>query len=494
MLFNSIDFLIFFPLVVGFLFVLPFRHRTVFLLLASYLFYGLANGWFLLLILLSTLIDYLVALKMATITDKKNRKPYLYLSLISNLGMLVIFKYFNFFNESFADLFKLMNLNYAVPALQVLLPVGISFYTFQTLAYSIDVYKGKVKAEQSFTLFALYVTYFPQLVAGPIERSQSLIPQLKKPTHLSYENATNGLKLIAWGFFKKLVIADQIAPMIKYVTDSPEEFYALSVFLCAVLFAYQVYCDFSGYSDIAIGAAQIMGVKLMVNFKQPFSAKRLSEFWARWHISLTSWFKDYVYKDLNGTGKSLSKSYRSLWIVFVLSGLWHGASYNFLMWGSLNGLIIIIFSKYKGQIGRAYKFVGLGKKSNLKGAVQVISTVSLFSIFGIFFFTNDINQAITLYKNLCLQWGGTISNVFLNQQDARAHDLYLGYDLFRFCFVMLSIVFLEYVQYIQKREKSFRQYWDKKPLFTRWIGYLGILMAVVSFAYDREVAFVYFQF
>ncbi len=494
MLFNSIDFLLFFPAVVGIYFLFPFKYRWLFLLAASYLFYGVANGWFLLIIILSTLIDYLVGLKMSQFAEKERRKPFLYISLVSNLGTLIIFKYFNFFNDSFRDLFYLLNLDYAISSLNVILPVGISFYTFQTLAYSIDIYNGRGEAEKHFGFFALYVTYFPQLVAGPIERSWSLIPQLKSKTTLTYDNTTNGLKLMVWGFFKKVVIADQIAPMIRFVTDSPEDFYGISVLLCAVLFSYQVYCDFSGYSDIAIGAAQILGVKLMVNFKQPFSAKRLSEFWVRWHISLTTWFKDYVYKEWGGGGKNLIKSYQGLFLVFFLSGLWHGANYTFLLWGTLNGLLIIVYAKFRSQIFRLYKFFGLGKKTSLKGAVQVFFTVTVFSSFGILFFSNNLSQAATLYFNLSQKWPSTLSNIAFNENGSRLHDLYLGYNMFQFLGVILSLIFMEYIQSIQKQTGSFRQFWDTKGPILRWFGYVSVVMLVILYSFDRETPFVYFQF
>jgi D-alanyl-lipoteichoic acid acyltransferase DltB (MBOAT superfamily) len=494
MLFNSIDFLIFFPLVVIIYFSINHKWRWLFILAASYLFYGLANGKFLFLIILSTLIDYWVGIKMGELDDKSRRKPYLYISLFSNLGLLVLFKYFNFFNDSFADLFRLLNLDYAIPALKVILPVGISFYTFQTIGYSIDVFKGKIKPEKHLGYFALYVTYFPQLVAGPIERSSNLIPQLKQKTSLTYENASNGLKLMAWGFFKKVVIADQIAPMIKYVTDSPDDFYSVSVLLVSILFAYQIYCDFSGYSDIAIGAAQIFGIKLMLNFRRPFSAKRLSEFWARWHISLTGWFKDYVYMALGGSSKNLIKTYRSLFLVFFLSGLWHGANYNFIIWGALNGFLIIFYSKYRSNIAKCYKFFGLGKRPKLKGRIQILLTSFSFCFLGIFFFTKDIGQATTLYENFFFNWIHDIGQIITNENDSRSHILYLGYGIIKFSFIIGVIVFLEFIQSIQEREGSFRKYWGEKKTMLKWSGYLGLTLIIILFSYDMEAPFIYFQF
>lgn len=489
MLFNSIEFLLFFPFVVGMLFLLPFKFRWAFLLLASYFFYGLANGWFLLLIVLSTLIDYLVALKMSKFDEKKDRKPYLYVSLFSNLGLLVLFKYFNFFISSFTHLFELLHLEYAIPALEIILPVGISFYTFQTLAYSIDVYRGNTKAESHFGVFALYVTYFPQLVAGPIERSQSLIPQLKKKTNLSYENVTGGLKLMAWGFFKKVVIADQIAPLIQNVTNSPNEFYALSVLLCSVLFSYQIYCDFSGYSDIAIGAAQIMGVKLMVNFRRPFASKSLGELWGRWHISLNNWFKDYLYVPLGGNRHGKFKLYRNVFIVFLISGLWHGASYNFIIWGMLHGIFVLILSK--SGISNLFHLQGF---SLLKTTAQKVFTFLLFSVLFIFFYPKNIQQSIQLMSNLFSDWLPWFEAVRMNEENMRSTLLYLGTDIFKPLIIVFFIVILEVVQYYQGKYGSFREYWSRKPLVIRWFGYVQLVIIIVLFSFDNAVPFYYFKF
>ena len=489
MLFNSIEFLLFFPFVVGMLFLLPFKYRWAFLLLASYFFYGLANGWFLLLIVLSTLIDYLVALKMSKFEEKKDRKPYLYVSLFSNLGLLILFKYFNFFISSFTDLFEVLHLEYAIPTLEIILPVGISFYTFQTLAYSIDVYRGNTKAESHFGVFALYVTYFPQLVAGPIERSQSLIPQLKKKTNLSYENVTGGLKLMAWGFFKKVVIADQIAPLIQNVTNSPDEFYALSVLLCSVLFSYQIYCDFSGYSDIAIGAAQIMGVKLMVNFRRPFASKSLGELWGRWHISLNNWFRDYLYVPLGGNRHGKFKLYRNVFIVFLISGLWHGASYNFIIWGMFHGIFVLIFSK--SGISNLFHLKGF---SLLKTTAQKVFTFLLFSVLFIFFYPKNIQQSILLMSNLFSDWLPWFEAVRMNEENMRSTLLYLGTDIFKPLIIVFFIVILEVVQYYQGKHGSFREYWSRKPLFIRWFGYVQLVIIIVLFSFDNAVPFYYFKF
>lgn len=494
MLFNSIEFLYFFPLVVGVYFILPFRFRWIFILFASYFFYGLANGKFLFLILVSTLIDYLAGLKMDGLLTKKERKPYLILSLVSNLGILCLFKYYNFFNDSFASLFELLNIPYLIPSLSIILPVGISFYTFQTMGYSIDIYKGKIKAERHLGYFALYVTYFPQLVAGPIEKASNLLPQFKIKQTLDYKRVTDGLKLMTWGFFKKVVIADQISPMIKYVTDSPEQFNGFSILLCSCLFAYQIYCDFSAYSDIAIGGAQVMGVKLMENFRRPFFAKSLSELWGRWHISLINWFQEYIFYPLGGSKQGRQKTYRNVMIIFFVSGLWHGASYNFLIWGVLNGLVIVLtlrLTKVKSEVN---KMLGSFGKSVWYRRFLRIKTYLIFASLGILFYTSDLHAAQVLGNALFNGWSDDILGIITNVGNSRAHILYLGHDSLQFISLLISILILEYTHYIQEYRGSIRKILADQPAFLRWSLYVGITLIIMAYSFDQEIPFIYFQF
>ena len=301
MLFNSTQFIIFFPIVVSIYFLLPHRMRWFMLLTASYYFYMCWKAEYLLLILISTFIDYFAAIQMSKQSVQSKRKIYLILSLVVNLGLLFGFKYFNFFNDSLRTIFNQFNIFYDVPAFKVLLPVGISFYTFQTLSYTIDVYRGKRDPEKHLGIFALYVAFFPQLVAGPIERSTRLIPQLRKKYNFDYDRVTDGLKLMLWGFFKKVVIADRIAVIVNQVYNNPHDAAGFPFLIGTYLFAFQIYCDFSGYSDIAIGAAKIFGINLMENFRRPYFAKSIREFWQRWHISLSTWFRDYLYLSLGGS-------------------------------------------------------------------------------------------------------------------------------------------------------------------------------------------------
>lgn len=494
MLFNSIEFLFFFPLVVGFYFILPFRFRWLFLLLVSYFFYGLSNGKFLLLILLSTLVDYFAGLKMAKQPDKRKRKPYLILSLVSNLGLLCFFKYYNFFNDSFAAVFELLHLSYLIPSLSIILPVGISFYTFQTIGYSVDVYKGKITAERHLGYFALYVTYFPQLVAGPIEKSSNLIPQFKKEYSIDYRRITDGLKLMTWGFFKKVVIADQIAPMIKYVTDSPEQFNGFSVLLCSCLFVYQIYCDFSAYSDIAIGGAQVMGIKLMENFRRPFFAKSLSELWNRWHISLINWFQEYIFFPLGGSKAGRNKAYRNVLIVFLVSGLWHGASYNFLIWGALNGLVVVLTLKLTKVKSTLNGWLGSFRKSVWYRRFLRLKTYLIFGILGILFYTQDLYTAKTLGSNLFYGWGIDLLSIIENSSYGRGHVLYLGQTSVQFVALLISICIVEYVHYIQEYKGRMRDIVANQPVIARWSLYIGITLCIMAFSFDQDIPFIYFQF
>lgn len=492
MLFNSIDFLIFFPLVVTFYFIIPYKFRWLFLLAASYYFYASANGKLILLIILSTIIDYLIGLKMSGLESKKERKPYLILSLVTNLLILGIFKYYDFFADSFSELLHSINVDYSLPIMSLILPIGISFYTLQTLSYSIDIYKGRLKAEKNLGKFALFVCFFPQLVAGPIERARNLLPQLYKKVDPNPKEISNGLKLMGLGFFKKVVVADQIAPMIKFVNESPNDFGGLSILICALLFFYQVYCDFSGYSDIAIGAAQTMGIKLMLNFRRPFVATSLSEMWSRWHISLIQWFRDYIFIPIT-KGSSMRKVYIGTMIVFFVSGLWHGASYNFIIWGFLNGLVIVL-NRIVGVKKYSIKYLKRYRQKKWYVFLLRWKTYSIASIIGIFFFTSDFITAKTLISNLNSNWLSDIIDIINNNNDKRVNALYLGYNFWQFIFLLASIVTLEIIHFIQERYGSARQFLDQKPTLIKWSLYSCLVLSVVLLSFDREVPFIYFQF
>ena len=346
MLFNSLHFIFFFPTAVAIYLATPRDRRWLWLLISSYYFYMCWNPRYVLLILCSTLVDYVAALQMARYGSKRARRALLGVSLGVNLGLLGVFKYFNFMAESLERAFHAFNLFADLPSFDALLPVGISFYTFQTLSYTLDVYKGRIEPERHLGYFAVFVAFWPQLVAGPIERSSRLLPQLHAPSPLDAARLGSGLSIMLWGFFQKLVIADRLAPYVAGVYDLPAgEVAGISggtVWLATYAFAIQIYCDFSGYSLIAIGAARILGIDLMINFRRPYMARSVAEFWNRWHISLSTWFRDYVYIPLGGNRGGRARHFRNLLLTFAVSGLWHGAGWTFVIWGMLHGVYLVV--------------------------------------------------------------------------------------------------------------------------------------------------------
>jgi len=340
MLFNSLEFLLFLPIVfVLYWFVFKKLHfQNILILVASYVFYGWWDWRFLSLILLSTIIDYTLGLQIKRTTQIKKRKLLLGVSLFFNLGMLGFFKYYNFFIDSWIEAWAGFGVTMHASSLNIVLPVGISFYTFQTLSYTIDVYRGKLEPTKDFISFASFVSFFPQLVAGPIERATNLLPQFYKKRSFSYDNAVSGMKLILWGLVKKVVIADSCAILVNKIFENYHTESGLALCMGAVYFAFQIYCDFSGYSDIAIGTSRLFGFKLMRNFNYPYFSRDIAEFWRRWHISLSTWFRDYLYIPLGGSRGSKMFQLRNVFIIFLVSGFWHGANWTFIAWGGLNAL------------------------------------------------------------------------------------------------------------------------------------------------------------
>lgn len=385
MLFNSIDFMIFMPIVFMLYWAIPHKFRWIVLLISSYWFYMSWNPKYIVLIVGTTFISYISAIIIEKNKDNKKKKVTLITSITVLFLVLFFFKYFNFISESAASLLSMFTLKVNPITIKLLLPVGISFYTFQTVSYIIDVYKGKVEAEYHFGKFATFISFFPQLVAGPIERTNNLLPQIKKEHKFNYEQATYGMKLMAWGFFKKIVIADNIAVYTGRVFESINEYYGFSLIMAIFLFAFEIYCDFSGYSDIAIGSAKLMGINLMKNFESPFFSQSIKEFWNRWHMSLSLWFRDYVYIPLGGNRKGKIRNDINLIVTFLLSGLWHGANWTYVIWGGMNGFAQTIENKIEF----------FNKKS--KGIIAAIKIIFVFLFFNftlIFFASKNISDAI----------------------------------------------------------------------------------------------------
>ena len=343
MLFNSLDFGIFLPLVFIFYWILnrQLKFQNLFLLIASYIFYGWWDWRFLLLIIFSTIIDYTIGLLLEKERKIIRKKTLLWTSIFVNLGFLGFFKYYNFFLDNFISAFSFFGSEINTNSLDIILPVGISFYTFQTLSYTIDIYKGKFKPVNNIIAFSAFVSFFPQLVAGPIERASNLLPQFKLKRKFNHSNAVNGMRQILWGFFKKIVVADTCALYANLIFNDYTNFSGIALFFGAVLFAFQIYGDFSGYSDIAIGTSRLFGFNLMQNFNFPYFSRDIAEFWRRWHISLSTWFRDYLYIPLGGSKGSISKKIRNVFIIFIVSGFWHGANWTFITWGAVNALYFI---------------------------------------------------------------------------------------------------------------------------------------------------------
>lgn len=399
MTFNSIEFLIFYPTVLLLYFILPRAMRWPLLLVSSYFFYAYYSPSLALLIFATTLVSWASATFIERSERKSVKRAFLVLTLTVCLGVLFFYKYFDFISLSIASLFNRDGF-----LLNLLLPVGISFYTFQTLSYVIDVYRGEVKTEKNFFLYALFVSFFPQLVAGPIERPSNLIPQLKEEHKLTSENFSMGSKLMLLGFFKKICVADLVAPIVNAVYNDVGSSTSLSIVIATLLFAVQIYCDFSGYTDIAIGCARIMGIRLMKNFSHPYRAETVREFWSRWHISLSTWFRDYLYIPLGGNRRGRFRHLLNIFIVFLVSGLWHGAAWTFVIWGALHGVYQIVGILTYKRRNRLLLKIGLSEKSIPVRGVRIFVTFILVTFAWIFFRANSLSDVGVLFRNLFTEY------------------------------------------------------------------------------------------
>ena len=400
MLFNSIEFLIFFPVVTTLFFLLPHRFRWSLLLTASCFFYMFFKPEYILILAFTIVIDYFAGILLENEQDKKRKKLYLIASLVANIGVLAIFKYYNFINDNITGIAGAMGYSNPIPYLEILLPIGLSFHTFQAMSYTIEVYRGHQKAERHFGIYSLYVMFYPQLVAGPIERPQNILHQFHEKKYFSYDNAVEGLNLIAYGLFMKIVIADRLAVYVNRVYGDINNASSMSAIIAACFFSFQIYCDFAGYSNIARGTAKFMGYDLMVNFNRPYLAQSIPEFWSRWHISLSTWFRDYLYIPLGGNRVSRSRWYFNLFIVFMISGLWHGASWTFIVWGSLHGLFMIISNVTKDSRNRLAEQVGLNKVPFIHRTINQLIVFVLVTFAWVFFRAENFVQARAIISKI----------------------------------------------------------------------------------------------
>ncbi|MES2518431.1 MAG: MBOAT family O-acyltransferase [Bacteroidota bacterium] len=491
MLFNSLEFLLFFPIVTTLYFVLPYRFRWALLLAASCYFYMAFVPIYMLILGFTIVVDYFAGIYIEQSAGKK-RKFYLTLSLIANIGVLAVFKYYNFLNENVTWLLKGFALTNPIPYLKILLPIGLSFHTFQAMSYTIEVYRGNQKAERHFGIYSLYVMFYPQLVAGPIERPQNVLHQFYEKFDFDYQRVTDGLKLMAWGMFKKVVIADRLAVMVNQVYDNPYNQTGVPLIVATALFSIQIFCDFSGYSDIALGSAQVMGFSLMKNFDRPYYSKTISEFWRRWHISLSTWFRDYLYFSLGGNRVSKWRREYNLFIVFLVSGIWHGASWNFVIWGAMHGFYLVFANQTATFRNKIVNNIGITKLSILYKFIQVFTVFCLTSFAWIFFRAINWDYAFYIATHLFTGLSEQIqqfgNKVFIEK------NVFLGQGIANFVMVAFALIVMEIVHLLQ-RGQSLRAVINQKPLLVRWVLYYGIILAILFLGmYDAPSQFIYFQF
>jgi alginate O-acetyltransferase complex protein AlgI len=477
MLFNSLHFLLFFPIVTVVFFLLPHKYRWLWLLGASCFFYMFFKPIYILILFFTIIIDYFAGIWIENAVGPK-RKQYLLYSLIANIGVLAVFKYYNFLNGNIDGLASLMGLDNPIPYLEILLPVGLSFHTFQAMSYTIEVYRGNQKAEKHFGIYSLYVMFYPQLVAGPIERPQNIIHQFYEEKKFEYERVVSGLRLMLWGMFKKVVIADQLARVVNLAYDTPNDQNGITWIVVSIFFSIQIYCDFSGYSDIAIGSARVMGYDLMRNFNIPYISTNIKDFWQRWHISLSSWFRDYLYIPLGGSRNGNYKLLRNIFITFVISGLWHGANWTFVVWGSLNGIAIILFTLYSKRV-----------KFTFPKWISIPFTFGLVTIFWIFFRADSIQEAIHIINSIFTNTLPTIKH-YLNGQ-----PIFLGFGEFNLFFIgtLFLAIFLLYITDFLQSIDTLISYF-KNHSWLRWTTYFILVYGILFFGFFGETAFIYFQF
>lgn len=487
MLFNSIEFLFFFPIVTLLYFILPHKFRWSLLLLASCFFYMFFKPIYILILFFTIIIDYFAGILIESTADKKQKKLCLIASLIANIGVLAVFKYYNFLNENISGLAGLFGYKNHIPYLSILLPIGLSFHTFQAMSYTIEVYRGKQKAERHFGIYALYVMFYPQLVAGPIERPQNILHQFHEKHYFKYENMVRGLRLMLWGFFIKLVIADRLSIAVNHVYNNPHDKEGLTLIIATVFFSFQIYCDFAGYSTIAVGLAKILGIDLMINFDRPYFSKSVSEFWNRWHISLSTWFRDYLYFPLGGNRCKTSRWCFNIMVTFLISGIWHGANWTFVIWGGLNGFFILMSHLTKNLRQEILKIIPMQKFPFFQKAFQVSVTFVLVSFAWIFFRANHVQDA-----------GYIITHMFSGLDGLSVHYVkesihQLGMNRSDFLIAIFSLGFLLSVEMLL-RKKSLYELLQAKPQWLRWSAYYAIGIFILTLGVFSKTQFIYFQF
>ena len=487
MLFNSFNFAIFLPIVfLLYWFVVnkKLQSQNVLLLIASYFFYACWDWRFMFLLIFSTLLDYFTGLKMSDAENKNSKKFWFWLSVIINLGFLGVFKYYNFFADSFAQLLSQVGMHINPTTINVVLPVGISFYTFHGLSYVIDIYKDRIKAEKNFTEYAVFVSFFPLLVAGPIERATHLLPQIKKERTFDYTKAVDGLRQILWGLFKKVVIADQCATFANLIFNHSNQYSGLTLLFGALFFTFQIYCDFSGYSDIALGTARLFGIELLRNFAFPYFSRDIAEFWRRWHISLSSWFRDYLYIPLGGSRGGAWMSVKNTFIIFIVSGFWHGANWTFVAWGALNAIYflpLLLMKRNRDNI----EIVAMGKTiPTAKEFFAMLTTFGLTVFAWIFFRAENLNHAFKFIKGMFAGFIHPKSYV----QAIRFVQHEVGYML---PILLLFFILIEWIG--RENQFALAKVGLKWKAAFRYAFYVVLIFMIIWFS-GKEQQFIYFQF
>ena len=478
MLFNSLSFALFFPIVfILYWFIVNknLKQQNLLLLISSYFFYGCWDWRFLFLLIFSTVLDYYTGIKMSEASNQSMKRFWFWLSVSINLGFLGLFKYYNFFATSFSEAISNIGLHIDPWTLKVILPVGISFYTFHGLSYVIDIYKNRIQPERNFVDYSVFVSFFPLLVAGPIERATHLLPQVKQQRHFDYSRAVDGLKQILWGLFKKVVIADQCAEFANLIFNNAPAYFGSTLLLGAVFFTFQIYGDFSGYSDIALGTARLLGFDLLRNFAFPYFSRDIAEFWRRWHISLSTWFRDYLYIPLGGSKGGTWMKVRNTFIIFLVSGFWHGANWTFIFWGLLNALFImpsILFNTNRNNLD----IVAQGKYlPGIKEFLSVLLTFCLTIFAWIFFRAADLSHAFAFVFKI-------FSSSFFTVPSVAPVRLFLLLGIF---------LIIEWLG--REHQYALASVMLKWPRVVKWAAYYAILFAVFYFA-GSKLQFIYFQF
>jgi alginate O-acetyltransferase complex protein AlgI len=490
-LFNSIPFLFFFPLVTILYFALPHRFRWALLLVSSCIFYMYFIPIYILILLFTILVDYAAGILMEPAVGQR-RKLLLVMSIIANVGILAFFKYYGFLSENLKALADFLGWNYSIESLKIILPIGLSFHTFQAMSYTIEVYRGIQKAERHLGIYALYVMFYPQLVAGPIERPQNLLRQFRAVHQFDEQRIAEGLRLMLWGMFKKVVIADNLAISVNQLYGNPHDFQGLTFLAGTVFFSFQIYCDFSGYSDIALGAAKVMGFSLMTNFKTPYFSRSISEFWRRWHISLSSWFRDYLYIPLGGNRVPYMRMLLNILIVFLVSGLWHGAKWTYVLWGGLHGLFLIFGLITKNVRQTLAQRGGLARLPTLHKSLQMLTVFSLVTVSWVLFRADSISDALYIFHGMIKGAWTFVLNLLWPV--AAQHGLELGLGALQNAsfnvFLVLLLVAVEGFQWRTKQILPMARY----PVWVRWTLYEMAILAIVFLGSNQSQRFIYFQF